>query len=96
MADYVSASKAEPFLIAYDDGEEERGRIGISTFRTKRDRRAYKWLDLDTERPTSAPGATEHSLQEQDAATLLSNENGTNNENGLAAKLEQVKQPEKR
>lgn len=64
VTSFTPDSEKEPFLIKFDDGEEEAGRIGHSAFRPKqRPERPYKWLNLDTGRPTIEKGATQQSSQ---------------------------------
>lgn len=64
VTDLSPESETEPFLIKFDDGEEERGRIGQSVFRPKQEvDRPFKWL-ADTSRASLRQGATDHTSQE--------------------------------
>lgn len=62
VTEFDPDSRNEPFLISFDDGETERGRIGLHTFKSLNKERTYRWLDMDMSRPSTAPEASESSL----------------------------------
>ena len=84
IIEHYPDAKIEAFLIQFDDGDAEKGRIGLGTFLTLRSERPYQWLDeVDTARPGKQQGATEHSFEgsqhhlkalHNNAATAGSNE----------------------
>ena len=76
VAQHDANLQSEPYLIQFDDGDEEKGRIGVATFLTLKRERTYKWLDdVDITRPKAHQGATEHSSdqpEERDKQKSLS------------------------
>ena len=93
VAEYDPDIKLEPFLIVFDDSDKERGRIGVSTFRSLKKERAYRWLDaVDTTRPSAQPGATDHSNEGNEQVSKQAAENNA----ALGADAEQKQPTEKR
>lgn len=86
-------SKSEPFLIVFDDGDKEKGRIGVSTFLSLKKERSYKWLDaVDTTRPSIQDGATDRSLDSKEEDLKQASQNGA----ATAVDAEQTPPTEKR